>query len=244
MIDSIPLSKLHHNEHFQFHTEFRDLVEESDPVMAIIQNEFDSHYTLYVQEDGCIKKVLKSETTLKRNEADKKRDTTFRGFANSVKSALDHADPKVQDSAYRLDILLKSYGNLARKPYHEETAGIYNLLEDLKEKYAADITILKLEDWVVELENNNIAFEKLVKLRFTEIEQATGLKTQDVRKSIDKVYLDIVERIKALILLEHNPLYETFARQLNARISIYNNLIAQRKGRLNAKKNRRQRDDD
>jgi hypothetical protein len=244
MIDTIALSKLHHDEHFQFQTEIRDLINGSDPIKAIIQEAFNSHHTLYVQEDGCIKKVLKSETTEKRLVADKERDTTFRGFSGSIKAALNHSDPKVKESAYRLDILLKRYGNLARKPYQEETAGIYNLIGDLRDKYAADIEILKLEDWVNELESKNIAFENLVKARFTELEQATELKMQDVRKKIDKVYLDIVEQIKARILLENNPIYETFARQLNARISVYNNLLAQRKGRLDAKRSRKQRDDE
>jgi hypothetical protein len=244
MIDNIILSKMHNNEHFQFMTEFRDLFEESDPVKAKILRELESFYTLYVQEDGCIKKVLKSETTLKRHQADRGRDNTFRGFADSVKSALNNSDPEVKDSAYRLDILLKSYGNLARKPYQEETAGIYNLLGDLKEKYAKDVKILNLDKWVNELESNNIAFENLVKARFSELEQVTDLKAKDVRKNIDKVYLDIVEKIKAVILLENDPVYEAFARKLNTIISIYNLLIAQRKGRSDARKNRKQRDDD
>jgi hypothetical protein len=244
MVDPIALSRLRNNEHLQFQIEFRDLIEASLPIKSKIQKELDSHYTLYVQEDGCIKKIFKSETTEKRYEADKERDNTFSGLAGSIKADLKHSDPNVKESAYRLNILLETYGNLAKKPYQEETAGIYNLLSELKNEYASDVDTLNLKNWVEELEMKNEAFEKLVKARFIELEKITGLKTQDVRKEIDKVYRSIVARIEALMLIENDPIYETFARKLNAIISLYNNLIAQRKGRSDAKKNRKQRDDD
>jgi hypothetical protein len=68
------------------------------------------------------------------------------------------------------------------------------------------------------------------------LEQRTELKAKEVRNEIDKVYQLIIKRINALMLIEKNPVHETFIRQWNARIKVYNDLLAQRKGRSEAKK--------
>jgi hypothetical protein len=236
LIDTLYLGQLRNDEHFQFHTEVKDLALDFDPDKLRIKPQFESYLIVYAREDECIKKILKSDVTEKRLEADRHRDTLFRGFVDAVKSGLHHFDPTVTDAANRLSILLKTYGNLARKPYNEETSAIYNLVQDLKGKYAPDVTIVNLDKWVTELEVRNQAFEALMQVRFTEIDERIELKTKEERIQLDLIYHDITKHINALSLIENDPWFDDFIHKLNSRIEVYHTLLAQRKGRNAAKK--------
>jgi flagellar biosynthesis chaperone FliJ len=234
-VHNLNLRELRNNEHFQLHTEVRDLILASDPIIEKIKELLDDYFRVYMQEDECIQKILKSNITEKRHYADKERDTLFRGMVNAVKSAQNHFDSNVTEAAGRLNILFNTYGNVARKPYNEETAALNNLLSELKGKYASDVATLKLEDWVNELEIKNRKFDSLMKERFSELEQRTELKAKAVREEVDKAYHAITKQINALMLVEKSPVYETFIHQLNVRIEEYRLRLAQRKGRSGSK---------
>ena len=83
-------------------------------------------------------------------------------------AALKHFDPEVQEAAKRLKIVFDTYGNIAKKPLNEQTAAVYNVLQDLQGKFAADVTTVGIERWVAELQARNSAFGQLMKDRFDE----------------------------------------------------------------------------
>jgi len=221
-IEKINLLHLRNDAHFQFHTEFRDLVEHQGAATLKINPQFDGYLPLYNRVDEALKKIVKSEFTAKIHEADKARDEIYLGMAETVAATLRHFNPDVRQAAERLKILFDTYGNVANKPLNEETSAIYNILQELKGKYTTDVASIGLTQWVAELENRNQTFETLVKERFDETaSRATDIVMKQARVQLDDVYKTIVERINALAVVEGIETYEAFIKTLNAVIAKY-----------------------
>ena len=115
-VEKIDLHSLRNDEHFQFNTEFRDMVKVADPEKLKVKPQFDAYLPLYAQEDEALKKIMKSAITADIEAADHVRDLTFRGISDAAKSALRHFKPETQAAARRLQVLFDTYGNVARKP--------------------------------------------------------------------------------------------------------------------------------
>jgi len=213
---------MRNDAHFQFHTEFRDLVVQHNPETLKISAQFESYQPLYGRVDEALKKIVKSEFTAKIHEADKARDEIYLGIVETNTAALRHFDPDVRQAASRLKILFDTYGNVANKPLNEETSAIYNILQELKGKYTADVESVGLTLWVTELETRNGTFEGLVKERFDETAaRTTDIVMKQARAQLDDVYKTIVERINALAVVEGVSTYEAFIKTLNAVITKY-----------------------
>jgi hypothetical protein len=236
-IKKIRLSHLRNDEHFQFGTEFKDLVNTTTPEALNIRAQFDNYLPLYAQEDEVLKKIMKSVFTEYIQAADHKRDRTFRGMADAAASALKHFNPDTQAAAKRLKIVLDTYGNVVRKPINEETSAIYNLLQELNGNYATDVTTIGIADWVAELEENNNALEALMKNRYDESAAKTDLVLKQVRRQADAAYHAIAERIDALFLVEEGTgVYEHFIRSWNTIVEKYHNALARHTGRKQEEK--------
>jgi short-subunit dehydrogenase involved in D-alanine esterification of teichoic acids len=231
----IYLHNLRNEEWFNFFTEFKTIIEKFSPEKLKILKTFAVFSSLYILVDGIIEKIRKNRMTAQISELDKQRDTTFRGLVRTIDSYTYHFDMTKQAAAKNLDPVLSHYGNLADKPYNEETAGIYNFLQELRTNYVDEITVLEIAPWLDELEQKNNEFEKTILDRNQDEANKSELKLLDVRRDVDKAYTDIIERIEALLLLEEDEnqksLYETFLKELNTNIKRYTDIIAQRKGR-------------
>jgi hypothetical protein len=220
-IDKIQLLILRNDAHFQFHTEFRDLVAKNGAEALKIKLQYDAYLPLYDREDIALKKIAKSEFTAKIHEADKARDEIYIGMTEMNAAALKHFSPEIREAAGRLKIVFDTYGNVASKPLNEETSAIYNILQELQGKYAADVATVGIGQWVAELQTRNAAFEALVKERFDETAGRTDIVLKEARAKLDEAYFAIRERLNALIVVEGVADYENFAKTLNAVIAKY-----------------------
>ena len=226
---------LTNSEHFQFHTECRNLITATTPDKLKIEAEFDNYQQLYQQEDEVLKKIVKSEFTEAIQVADQQRDATFRGIADVNKGMTNHFQPEIQAAAKRLQIVFDTYGNLVQRPYHQETADIYNLIQDLIGKYLTDTKTVGIDGWVNELDKNNKEFDRLINERYDEAAERSTLILREVRLQVDTAYRTITERVEALSIVEKTTEYDAFIHRLNVVISTYNSLIAHRKGRKTGK---------
>ena len=59
---------------------------------------------------------------------------------------------------------------------------------------------------------------------------------KEVRIQIDRINTGVVERIHSLINIEGEANYKEFVNKLNARVSQYKQILAQRKGRAQKQK--------
>ena len=234
--NKIALASLHNEEHFQFQTEFKDSVTKAGAETLQISDAFAIFLLIYAQELEALQVIRKSSTTEQLANADTDRDVIFRGLVDAIKSALNHFDAEKRAAAARLIIVFEQYGNIARKSYDDETAAITKLVGESRNSYAADVEILGITDWFSELDARNQAFDGLMKNRYSEDAEKTGLRMKQVRKEVDAAYRTIANRLDALMLINGTNGFETFVNELNSRVDKYNNILAQRKGR-NAKGN-------
>ena len=237
------LSRMCNAEYFQFMTEFKNMFTVFSPATMKITKFFALFIKLFEQLDLCLIILQKSGYTGLMNEADNRRDNIFIRLHELVRISLKHFSEEVRAAAMRLKILFDTYGNLARKPNDEETAGVNNLIQDLEGKFAADIELIGATAWVEELKASNEAYEALVKSRDLESAEKPEVKVKEVRIEIDTVYLDMITAIESFAKLAETPAeiekYKTFITQWNAIVERYKNRIAQREGAAAAKKDKK-----
>ena len=213
---------LHNDAHFQFMTEFRDLVLAQTAATLKIAPQFSGFLTLYAREDEALKKIVASAYTPKIHEADAARDETLTGMYEVNKGMCKHYTPNTRDAARRVHVALNAYKHSGSKPINEETSAIYNLVQELRTvKYATDVQTAGLTGWVDELERRNNAVETLVKGRFNESAAKTDVVLRDARRETDAAYKDICDIINVYVLLEGATAYETFIRTLNEVVKKY-----------------------
>ena len=238
----IRVSRLMNADHFQFMSEFKNLFTIFTPPALKVVKLFIAFMKLFEEEDKCIIILKKSEYTGLMNAADLRRDYTFSGLVDLVNAAVKHFNAEVAAAGNRLKILFDTYGNLAAKNDKSETAGINNLVQDLEDRFAADIALIGATEWVAELKANNEAYETLVRDRYDETGEKPEAKMKQVRVEIDNAYRNLTTAIESLARLTDNPaetnMYNAFVGKLNIIITDYKNLIAQREGIAAAKKDK------
>jgi len=220
-IQNLHTHGMRNDSHFQFHTEFKDLVAKNGAEALKIGQQFQSYIPLYDRVDTALKKINKSILTEQIQEADKARDEIWGGIIDMNNAALKHFSPETREAAKKLKILFDTYGNIAKKPLNEQTSATYNILQELEGKYAADVQTVGISQWVAELKARNNAFSDLVKERFDESALKTDIVLKVARAELDKVYRTIAERINALVIVEGAAAYETFIRTLNVIVKKY-----------------------
>jgi hypothetical protein len=230
-IERFNYPSLRNEEHFQFITEIKELVEKFGAAAINIEVLFALFLVHFANELEALLLVRKSPSTEAISDADVDRDGVINGFIGYVNAGLSHFDPIRKAAAKRLSVLLESYGNIARKPYDDETAALTKLNGELTGNYAADVETLSLSEWPVEINKRNLAFDALMKGRYGEEAAKTALRMRTVRLETDATYRDIADRLDALMLLNGDAAYSPFVKELNARVEKYKLILAQRKGR-------------
>lgn len=235
-IKYINLYLLRNGEHFQYHTDFKNLVEKYTAEKLSIKQQFEIYLKLYDHEDEVLEKIRKSAITQQITDADTTRDITFKGLTEVVVAAQKHFNTEVRECARKVQIVIDAYKDIVKLPYNEETAKIYNLVQDLQTVYATEIATMKIEDWVKELETNNKQFDALMNQRYEEQFAQTPTNAREIRSQIDLYYRTLVDIINTFSIVTPQQEYNDFIQELNVRIEYYNNTLAQRQGR--GKKNK------
>lgn len=213
--------------HYQFHSDFVTLVERYTPQELSIEELYALYTPQYDNEGVALVAISKSEFTEVLEEADKSRDQIYRGTIDDVSSKVNHFKADVREAAKKVKIISDSYGNLAPKPYDEESAFLTSLIDDIRTKAPAEMVLLNLKDWIEELEVRNNAVITIQSSRNSQEADRTELRMKDVRVEVDAAYNKIVKRINALIELNGEDTYAGFVKELNARIERAQIAVAQ-----------------
>ncbi|MDR0605752.1 MAG: DUF6261 family protein [Bacteroidales bacterium] len=193
------------------------------------------------KEDLCYKNVRKSDLSTQKAEKDHERDDMVIGVKNVMKTALFHYDPRVREAARRLKIVFDTFNRpmpIVNQPYEVETVTIKNFIHELETKYAEDIKIIGLVEWLTELAVRNEIFDRLTIAHHEEKAERNPLRPKEVRRDTDEAYNNIIETIEGLIHLETIQDYAALVSELNELVNSYNSQLAQHLGRLHAKKER------
>jgi predicted negative regulator of RcsB-dependent stress response len=230
-IEKIRFPALRNEEHTQLMTDLVALLEQAGPAKLNVEQQVVALKQLLADENQALLVVRKSAMSDLLVDADIVRDDVFRGVADAVKSAINHFNPDKQAAAKRMAVVLGQYGNVAVKPYNDETMAISKLVAEANGALKADIALLGLADWMVELDNKNKAFDQLMKGRFTEESLKTDLKMRQVRLQVDTALRQLIDRINALVLINGPVGYETLVAEMNARFDKLDLVLSQRQGR-------------
>lgn len=241
-IKGIHLKNLHNDEHFQFIDFVLELTGmvgaanlKAEPQALILANTFRL-------EDEAFRKINKSAFTAKITEADHARDIVFRGLADTVQATLNHFDPQMREAAVNVKIVFDTYGNVNKLSDSAETAEVYNLLQELKDKHQADVDKLKLGPWITELEQRNHVVKNLIADRVEDDSDHTQLVLRGVRMQVDEAYYSFTAMVDAQSLVattlpepDATAIFDNFIRKLNDFIGKANHALAIRRGIAAAK---------
>jgi hypothetical protein len=230
----INISHLSQALHLQFVSEIKSLGEKFYHLVSRFAPVFAVFCASVEKEDLCYKIIRKSDLSEAKENADQSRDAVILGINEAVRTALRHFEPAVNEAAKRLKIVLDAYNTpkpLTDLPYDAETIAIVNLLQEFDGKYAADVQVTGLSNWVEELRARNNAFDRLAKAYNEQQSAKPPFKIKDVRGETDEAYKNIVTAINGLIVLEGESAYAPFVTELNELIKHYSDLLAQHEGR-------------
>ncbi len=227
----INFTNLRNEEHFQFHAEFKSLVIRFDAATIGIEAAFEGYLPLYASEEEALDVMRKSAFTKELARADNARDSIYRGFADAVKSALNHYNAEKKVAAKHFAILLRQFGNIARKTYDAASGAYTKLVYEANTTYAAEISTMELTEWITEIDKRNQAFDALMNCRYTEGAMKPHIPMWQARIETDTAYRAIADRLDALMILSETASCMPFVRELNVRAESYKNNLAQRQGR-------------
>jgi hypothetical protein len=231
--------KLTNGLHLQFMVEILVLINKFAVMCSKFVNLLPMFKEKIEQEELCHKVIRKSNISDLKIECDYARDTILIGIKNAFGSLLRHFDVNVREATHRIKIVFDAYNKprqIKDLPYDAETVAINNMLQELEGKYAADLQITGLADWMKELRARNDAFDQLVK-SYTEEQAGKPLLTpKDARRETDRIYTCIVDAINGLVILENEEEYAQFIIEMNTIIKHYNDLTARHYGRLHSEK--------
>ncbi|MDR1357100.1 MAG: DUF6261 family protein [Tannerellaceae bacterium] len=255
--------RLKNEEWFEFYTYYKRYVDRYNDSKLGITEIYEAFMKLYRTVDRILQALRKSYFTTQLKDADKGRDNGFRNLYSVVKSFQGFPDAAKKDAALHLTNLLHSYQkNILQGSYAEESASIYNLLQDIYgDAYAADVDLLELIPWIKAMENAEKAFLALWEKRTQEEIAKPKENLADYRKQMDAAYSDMAKVIDAALIAtgvggdivvdpesldyashdgkeefdptKHGNIPYNFVFAWNETVKKYRNLIAQRTGRNN-----------
>ena len=244
-VNNIDFHNQRNDENFGFVTDVLEKLKKQTPASLDLTAPMLARFeTAVANQDTSYKIVAKSAYTEELQKLDAISDATLIGFVSQLKSFRKyHSDPEFQKAATRVLVERDAFGNFQKKSYMAQASDTVNFLEVLKGKRAGDITLLGMQGWVTQIENNHNAFMALFKDRHNEkLEKENLTRLRECRIETEEAYLAITERLDAAIIFNGESKYKAFVTDLNLTIDYYNNLIAQRRGRAAAEKEKKEKE--
>jgi hypothetical protein len=185
---------LRNEEWFKFFTDYfehADTYGASKIGLSTLYPELRSDYD---SADLVLQTLRKSYYTTQIEAANTVRTDAFRSLYGIAKGFQGDPTAKNKDAAMHLFNLLQSYyKNIVQGSYSEESASIYNLLDDLNnESYDDNIELLGLANWVQALRTSNNAFLNLWDVRAQEEIEKPKENFYVIRKQMDTIYNGMV----------------------------------------------------
>lgn len=171
------------------------------------------------QEDAALKISQKSLITDEINMADDDRDTFYMGYKTTVKGLLAMADSEKSKAAKVLWQHIKDYKIDVNEQMDKETGLLINFIDDLEQKYAAEVVILGLNAFVTSMKEANERVRSLTLERTNERMNIVVGALKNARKASDAAYKALVRMVNALALVNGETDYLSFIDYTNTEIT-------------------------
>lgn len=228
----IHLPSLHHAEVGQFITRFFE-----DFAKSGLQPETDENFHQLFQTlnsklptyDKALAQIRQSEETKKLALLDKTRDADIQALRDSIKPYRNSKSEEKKQAYTAIKIVLDEYKNITQESYEEETKKINTLLSILKEEaYQKHISVLKIEDFITEVEESNKAFNDAFALRSVQTLQKETYNTKALRKEITDLYRKLVNYTLTMADIKQGEFFPKALEVINNSRKYYADIIARR----------------
>ena len=228
-------SYLRNEEHFNFLTDFSELITAATPAALNIADEYAAFTPLLAEEASVMEIIRKNSYTESVIEADEARDLIFNFIRASVKNMTKSYDATIVAAAEKVLNIINNYKAVSQFGLQEETGKIINLLDDLKQtSVMALCTQIGIKAHLTELENANNRFKTLMTDRRAEEAQKPLRSAGDIIEEIKAPYNAIIDKINALVVVNGETDYKDFVTKANVLISEYRKVVKMRRSRADA----------
>jgi hypothetical protein len=164
----------------------------------------------------------RSEYTGKIAEADHQVDTALDIIGAVVHVALHSDDADTVDAASRIDLMLKNYGNVARKPYETEVGDVANILGRFGGDLAPDVAKIGATLQVAKLGEAFDKFNALFDARNAQNVGKPSYTFGEVEKEMSGAYHQITSLVEINASLGASPAFAALIDELNPEIKYLN----------------------
>lgn len=220
-IKPISLERMNNGAHFLYVSNILARAEADEAVKTKAATLVTALKTAVQQEDADLKLSQKSLLTDDIAKADAERDALYSSYKKAVASFLNLPVEEMAQAAKVLNQHLKDYAIDPKMQLDRETGLLVNLITDLEEKYASQVSALSLTPFVTNLKAAN---EKVRTLTASRTEERMGVTVGALkasRKTSDEAYRMLVKMVNALALVEGEEEYSEFIDYVNTEITHY-----------------------
>ena len=239
-IQQFNLGILHNGDHLHYNQQVEKLVEDTGPQLLGIDGVWHSYTDMIEEEDKVMALTSKSPETDELAAADRERDLLVSWLGYQLNADVHHYDLMRRQAGHRIRVVFKSFDNIVRKDYNEETANINTLCKELTSNHVDDVATLQLSDWIEKVTISNQKFDGLFIARVKDIAEKTLVRMKGLRVDMDDSYRNIIKRINAKIILNGDQGVAGFVNQMNELIDYYHDQMAVHLGRVAANKKEEQ----
>lgn len=173
----------------------------------------------FAAEGSYLKTFQKSMITDSIHAADKKRDALYVGLHEMIRAHSHNPLAERVTAALELLQVFKEYAIRTGLQIDTETGMMENLINDLQTKFASQVKLLALGDYVKALSSAN---EELKSLTASRLQQQAGRVVGALaaaRRQTDNAYKAVIQMLNSLMVVEGEERYRSLAILLNAEIT-------------------------
>ena len=162
---------------------------------------------------------------------DIRRDSLFSGIILILRAHVKHhPDERMKKKANTLLSVFEKHGNdLNRQSYHQQTANLEDIFEDLDRKgIRDDIDMLHLDPYYKALVSSNRGFDRLYLERNKEYAQTPEESMPELREKAESALRNLFDRVNAFITIDGTEKYQPLVKELNALVDNYETSIERR----------------
>lgn len=243
-ISKFYIASLRLEEVFGFHCRVVSLAEDlpSAELPESSQLYLQGQLAAYRAAVACLDDALSAEALVPFSRqvivANKGRDRAWRGLNNFTKAMKACPQASVAAAAARAKAVVDKYGTPTYLSQLQESAILYNLLQELRAALAAgDLDGLGIEVWLDDLEAKENAYLQAVDRRANEIATRRVGAVQQARQAADAAYRHLVGVVNFLAALHGEALFAGFISQLNVLVAEEKEVL---KGRATRRENKQE----
>jgi hypothetical protein len=238
MVKLIPIRfwQLPNSVHYAFFTEhfLPLLMEAGDPVLTALAQHIPLLNAELSNETTLMQWQQASEVTPQMAAADGRMDRSLTGIQVHLKAKRYSPDADTLAAVNRVELMLKQYGKVVRKPYETEVGNVKAILGRLQGDLAADVALLGLSELVSELQTHYEVFNTLFHVRSQQLVHKPTKSFPDTRKSIDGIYDQAMVTLEANAVTNPAPEFANFIARINPEIDYFNKHYRRKRRRSTA----------